>query len=113
MSKQDLAAYEKQVDKLVASCVDDIGKEVKHCKEAVLKRAQSLVKEIRGVKVSKGIDEKELNEIPDRIEEIVKKNNAKLKEGLVELRVVNVTVDVKEKEVWVAGSGIGGTLAGV
>ena len=110
MSKQDLAAYEKQADKLIASCVDDIAKELKSCKEAVIKRAERLVKELRGIRVPKGIDEKELNQIPDRIQEMVKNHNAKLSPGLADLRIVDLTVDVQKKEVHVPGSGIGGKL---
>src|SRR5688572_30186323 len=111
MGKADLAAYEKQVDKLCASCLDDVLKELTSCKNVIKKRIETLAKEIKGVRVPKALTDDELNEIPGKLGEILKKHNAAVN------KVLQVTVDVKvdeqKKTVQVTSYGLSGGMAGI
>jgi hypothetical protein len=110
MSNSDLAALEKQIDKLCSGCVDEIGKEIKRCADTIEKQVRALAKEVRAIRIPDSMSEKELNELPGRVDQILKKNNARLKEGLARV-IFQVSVDVEDKSIWVDKHGIGGDLA--
>jgi copper chaperone CopZ len=110
MASSDLAAYEKHVDKLCARCVDEIAKELKRCGGAIEKQIAALAKEVKSVPIPDTMNEKELKEIPGRIDELVKKHNARLKEGLARV-ILRASVDVQEQSVWVGTYGIAGDMA--
>jgi 3-methyladenine DNA glycosylase AlkC len=109
MSK--LAAFEKQIDKLVATCVEDINKQLKQVGEGIKERVVKLANEVKGVRIPQGVDDKELQDIPSKVKQIVDKHNAKIREGVVKVRL-EVSVEAGEDEVWTGVYGIAGPLAG-
>ena len=109
MSK--LAAFEKQIDTLVASCVDDINKDLKQASEGIKERVVNLAKDVKRVRIPQGVGDEELTKIPGKVKEIVAKYNAKIREGVVKVRL-EVSVEAGEEEVWTGVYGIAGPLAG-
>lgn len=108
MAQQDLAAIEKQVEKLVGSCVDDIKDQLKRSNEVIVKRVQSLAKEVNNVRVPQSMDENEIKAIPNTIKQIMEKSNAKIRGGVVEVKL-EVRVEHGDKKLTVSGHGISTT----
>lgn len=104
----NLAAYEKQIDKLIAKAVEDVIKELKTVSEVITRRVGVLATEVGNVKVPQGIGDKDLEEIPTTIKELLARHNGKFAQGLVKLKL---EPKVDGGEVSVNAFGIAGALA--
>src|SRR5262245_31084809 len=108
MGRSEMAAYEAEVDKLCAQWAVNVAKELKHCVTEIESYSAGLAKAISSVKVPQGLDDKELNDIPDRINKILKDDSDRVRD-VIELKVT-AKVDVKKKKVDISSWGYSGKL---
>jgi hypothetical protein len=109
MGKMDIAQYEAAIDKLCASCVSDIAKELKRCATTIEKRIGDLSKKIISVPIPASLDEKELESIPDRISKILSDDSTNLKD--IAEPMLGYKIDVKKTKLTNTLNGFSGSIA--
>jgi hypothetical protein len=108
MPNPDIVAYESEVDRLCASWVADVAKELKHCNDVVKKHSTSLGKKIATVRIPQNAAEGDLKAIPNRINQILKEDSARIKKA-VELEL-DLKIDVKKKKLQSGGWRLSGSV---
>ena len=111
MAKVEIVKFETSVDKLCADWVLEVAKQLTDVREAVGKRTEALGKAIEKLPAPQKVTDDELNELPARINEIVKENSVRLK-GVIEMKV-DMRIDGKAKKIEYRGYGYKGKLAGL
>src|SRR4051794_15059639 len=101
MGRAEIAAYESEVDKLCSKWVVDIAKELKSFNDKIKKLSLGLGTNISKVKVPQGLSEKEFNEIPDRINKILRDDSDRIRD-VIEIKFT-VNLDVKKKTIEING----------
>jgi hypothetical protein len=111
MAKSGLESVEKDIDKLLASCVSDIRNELKSCHNTISKRVESLAKDAKGVRIPDSVKEDELKALADKVDAMVKKHNEQLDRTLIQISF-QVRLDEGDKNVHVSSYGLRGPMAG-
>jgi len=108
MADMELVTFETAVEKLCADWTLDVAKLLNDAGEAVAKRSDVLRGKIKSLPVPQKSDEKEISQLPARINEILGQESVRLK-GLIEMKLV-IKIDVKARRLTIDGSEMRGAI---
>ncbi len=109
MGEMDMVSFEAAVEKLCADWEVDVAKFLKRGQTDINTRNHALGKSIAALPIPQKTDIKEVLKLPDRINEILGKENARLK-NLVSLRIP-AKIDPKTRKLTITGYGMTGKYA--
>ena len=108
MPKVELVAFETEVEKQCADWVLAVTRQLAKDHEAIKALVRGLQQKIANIPFPENTEDKDLNAIPARINEILSHESVRLK-GVVDLTLY-AKVDIKGKKVKVDGFGLAGVI---
>jgi len=108
MANAEIVKFEAEVDKLCADWVVGVNKDLQKVTDAVSTLTDALRGRISSLRLPQKAGPDELNELPARINEILRENSVRLK-GIVEVEL-HLTIDAKAKKLANTGYRMSGHL---